>query len=51
MAKGYFYKFLTWVGKGEEKRNLKYDEPIIEHNIPENYIIDYNSLKCELTQR
>ena len=47
MAKGYFYKFLTRVGKGEEKRNLKYDEPIIEHNIPESYIIDSNSLKCK----
>ena len=47
MANGYFYKFLTCVGKGEEKKNLKYDEPIIEHNIPESYIIDCNSLKCK----
>lgn len=51
MANGYFYKFLTWVGKGEEKRNLKYYEPIIEHNIPESYIIDYNSLKCKYFEK
>jgi len=47
MNKGYFYKFLTSVGTGVEKTNLNYDEPIIEHNIPESYIIDCNSLKCK----
>lgn len=51
MANGYFYKFLTWIGKGEEKRNLKYYEPIIEHNIPESYIIDYNSFKCKYFEK
>ena len=45
MTKGYFYKFLTWIGKGVERENLDYDEPLIEHNIPESYIIDSNSLK------
>ena len=47
MGKGYFYKFLTWIGKGVEKEHLNYDEPLIEHNIPESYIIDADSLKCK----
>lgn len=48
MAQGnFYYKFLTCIGKGAEKKNLDYDKPLIEHNIPESHIIDYNSLKCK----
>ena len=38
---------MTYIGKGTEKTHLKYNEPIIEHNIPEKYIIDLNDLKCK----
>lgn len=36
MAKGLFYKIITSEGKGFNKKIL--DNPIIEHNIPEDYV-------------
>lgn len=45
MTQGNFYKFLTWVGKSVDKTNLDYDKPLIDHNIPESYVIDCSSLK------
>ena len=47
MNKGYFYKFLTSVGKGVEKTNLNYDEPIIEHNIPQELIVYLDDIKIK----
>ncbi len=47
MNKGYFYKFLTCVGKGVEKKHLNYDESIIEHNIPQELIINLDDIKIK----
>lgn len=41
MAKGLFYKIITSEGKGFNKKIL--DNPIIDHNIPEDYITNANS--------